>query len=117
MRQTRSRRRSSTGRPAPPRALGGLRERLAAIDRIDFFGSAGRDRVVNLIEQVTIRQAQRQLRPSDVEVIDNPGKRPRHALWITRPRPGVDRMASAWLIRRFIDPDARFRTVMSRSDG
>ena len=28
--------------------------------------------------------------------------------WITRPRPGVDRMSSAWLIRRFIDPDARF---------
>jgi len=29
-------------------------------------------------------------------------------VWITRPRPGVDRMASAWLIRRFIDRQARF---------
>ena len=28
--------------------------------------------------------------------------------WITRPRPGVDRMSSAWLIRRFIDPKAKF---------
>ena len=28
--------------------------------------------------------------------------------WVTRPRPGVDRMASAWLIQRFIDPKARF---------
>ena len=28
--------------------------------------------------------------------------------WLTRPRPGVDRMSSAWLIRRFIDPKARF---------
>jgi hypothetical protein len=28
--------------------------------------------------------------------------------WLTRPRPGVDRMASAWLIRRFVDPRARF---------
>ena len=28
--------------------------------------------------------------------------------WVTRPRPGVDRMSSAWLIRRFIDPKARF---------
>jgi hypothetical protein len=27
---------------------------------------------------------------------------------VTRPRPGVDRMASAWLIRRFIDANARF---------
>ena len=30
------------------------------------------------------------------------------ATWVTRPRPGVDRMASAWLIQRFIDPRARF---------
>ena len=28
--------------------------------------------------------------------------------WVTRPRPGIDRFASAWLIRRFIDPAARF---------
>lgn len=28
--------------------------------------------------------------------------------WVTRPRPGVDRMASAWLVRRFVDPKARF---------
>lgn len=29
-------------------------------------------------------------------------------LWITRPRPHIDRTASAWLIRRFVDPDAEF---------
>jgi len=28
--------------------------------------------------------------------------------WITRPRPGVDRMSSGWLIQRFIDPKAQF---------
>ena len=28
--------------------------------------------------------------------------------WVTRPRPGVDRMASAWLVRRFIDSNATF---------
>jgi hypothetical protein len=28
--------------------------------------------------------------------------------WVTRPRPGVDRFASAWFIRRFIDADAKF---------
>lgn len=28
--------------------------------------------------------------------------------WVTRPRPGVDRITSAWLIRKFIDPKARF---------
>jgi hypothetical protein len=29
--------------------------------------------------------------------------------WVTRPRPGIDRMASAWLIRACVDPRARFR--------
>jgi len=40
-----------------------------------------------------------------------PGAGPReyqHRKWVTRPRPGVDRFSSAWLIRRFIDPAARF---------
>jgi len=29
-------------------------------------------------------------------------------LWVTRPHPHIDRTACAWLIRRFIDPDAAF---------
>jgi len=32
-------------------------------------------------------------------------------LWVTRPRPGIDRVGSAWLIRRFIDPQARFAFI------
>ena len=36
---------------------------------------------------------------------------PRGAVWVTRRDVFVDRMASAWLIRRFIDPTARFRFV------
>jgi hypothetical protein len=36
--------------------------------------------------------------------------------WVTRPRPGVDRIASAWLIRRFIDPNATF-AFTDRADG
>jgi hypothetical protein len=36
---------------------------------------------------------------------------------VTRPRPGVDRMASAWLIRRFIDPRATFAFVERPGDG
>lgn len=34
--------------------------------------------------------------------------------WVTRQGIHVDRMASAWLIRRFIDPAARFRFVAPR---
>ncbi|MEZ5647849.1 MAG: chromate resistance protein [Alphaproteobacteria bacterium] len=33
------------------------------------------------------------------------------SLWITRERPKIDRLACPWLIRRFIDPDARILYV------
>jgi hypothetical protein len=35
-------------------------------------------------------------------------------LWVTGPRPGVDRMASAWLVPRFVDPEAQFGFVADR---
>jgi len=38
-------------------------------------------------------------------------------LWVTRPRPGVDRMASAWLIKRFVAPEARFAFVADRESA
>jgi len=34
--------------------------------------------------------------------------------WVTRQGVHVDRIASAWLIRKFIDPDARFKFVMGK---
>ena len=37
----------------------------------------------------------------------------RNRVWVTRPRPGVDRFASAWLIRRFIDREAAFAFAAS----
>ena len=37
--------------------------------------------------------------------------------WVTRVNPKVDRLASAWLIRRFVDPGARFRFVAPNSDA
>jgi hypothetical protein len=91
------------------RLLGVYRKRLSEVERIDFFGSAGRDRVTTLFQQLETHG------PTDVaergapigsDTIDR--ERYRSRLWITRPRPGVDRMSSAWLIRRFIDPQARF---------
>jgi len=40
----------------------------------------------------------------------------RKKVWVTRKRPFIDRMAAAWLIRRFVDPDAQFRFV-TEADG
>lgn len=33
----------------------------------------------------------------------------KHRCWVTRPQPHVDRLACAWLIRRFINPEATIR--------
>ncbi len=41
----------------------------------------------------------------------------RGRVWATRKRPFVDRMASAWLVRKFIDPDARFDFVEDENAG
>lgn len=38
-------------------------------------------------------------------------------IWVTRPRPGIDRMGSAWLIRRFIDRRATFRFAEKPAEG
>ena len=38
-------------------------------------------------------------------------EKPNGRTWVTRPGVHVDRIASAWLIRRFIDPEARFKFV------
>ena len=95
--------------PSVNRILEGFRQRLAAIERIDFFGSAGRDRVAQLVGEFEKRVSDRADRreagtaPPPTKAENYQGR-----LWVTRPRPGVDRMASAWLIRRFIDPQARF---------
>jgi len=91
------------------RDLARYRERFAAIERVDFFGSAGRDRVVTLLGdlEATARFAAKgegsQPAGGGTDTGQYDGR-----LWVTRPRPGVDRMASAWLIRRFIDSKARF---------
>lgn len=42
---------------------------------------------------------------------DGGADRPHGRTWVTRAGVHVDRIASAWLIRRFIDPAARFRLV------
>ena len=101
------------GRRAPAlRRLSEIfQQRLSAIEAIDFFGSAGRDRVVRLLEQFQGGSPPAPAPPeSGTSSTEYHGR-----LWVTRPRPGVDRMSSAWLIRRFIDRDAQFAFIGERS--
>jgi hypothetical protein len=84
-----------------------FRQKLTTIQQIDFFGSPGRDRVEALLGQLAARD-QRPGAPRAITVAAGSRGPYRRRTWVTRSRPGVDRLASAWLIRRFIDPEARF---------
>lgn len=101
----------SNRRPAP-QAFKKLRERLTSIERMDFFGSAGRDAVVAKLQALEAHSPASGSGKNESSSATRP--KISGALWVTRPRPGVDRMASAWLIRRFIDPEARFDFVPDR---
>src|SRR5260370_10258189 len=59
-----------------------------------------------------IEEAVRQLESDDGKEKSRAGKKsPKDYIgrtWITRPHPGIDRVSSAWLILRYIDPHAKF---------
>ncbi len=92
---------------SPSRRPGGrlnrIRRRFLELQDIDFFGSPLRSKVENLLSQADKADTQTSGRKAS-------GKSGEYLnrLWMTRPRPGIDRVSSAWLIRRFIDPKARF---------
>ena len=106
-----SRRRAGTRTAGAASTLEQLRQRLGETERLDFFGASGRDHVVALLQQIaSIVGADGGT--SGLVLARGPHlPEYRQRLWVTRPRPGIDRIASAWLIRRFIDPAARFDFV------
>lgn len=116
-RATASRRPRGTRAPATRRLLDVFRERLTAIERIDYFGSAGRDRVVSFLMRLEEHAAGTHVTAAAAKPAEpTDASRYQGRLWVTRRRPGVDRMASAWLIRRFIDAQARFAFAAARDD-
>jgi hypothetical protein len=99
----------SAGR-ALPQALRRIRERARELDAIDFFRSASSDEVAQLVAQLErhARRGQTMKSSTETDGATLAVKDFKKKVWVTRPRPGVDRMASAWLIRRAIDPNATF---------
>jgi len=94
---------SATGLAAEHARLG---RRLAELHRLDFFEAPARrlaQKAVGALEARLRRDRQEETRMLKA----NPGLRGR--TWVTRPHVKVDRIASAWFIRRFVDPKARFR--------
>jgi hypothetical protein len=86
-----------------PGRLNRIRRRFLDVVEIDFFENPLRARIEKLLAQ------------ADESAAEPLGRNQRqkareyhHRVWMTRPRPGIDRVSSAWMIRRVIDPKGRF---------
>jgi len=88
-----------------------LKKRLAEVRAIDFFGAPQGAAASARIEAMARRIAGEE---SPMQVIDDAAAYTNRT-WVTRSGVHVDRMASAWLIRRFIDPEAEIRFVAARN--
>lgn len=99
-------------RPETQATLARLTKRLDDTVAIDFFGAPGRAQAEQIVRALAARlRVQTPSLPQETPTVD---EQPRGKTWVTRQGVRVDRIASAWLIRRFIDPDAVFRFVLER---
>jgi hypothetical protein len=100
---------AGTRRLAAERAMRSGREALLRLDAMEVIPADARSKAVSALDRLEAR-----LIPEPERTSPMPATAAVRAesfqgrTWVTRPRPGVDRMASAWLIQRFIDPRARF---------
>ena len=89
-----------------------LRKDFEAIATQDFFPGAAREQAAVALEDLE-HNSHEHLMPDEPHAVNRRIKPLQLAdyqgrTWATRQRPWIDRLASAWLIQRFIDPDARF---------
>jgi hypothetical protein len=92
--------------------LGRIRKRFAEIGEIDFFGATGRMRIEGMLTEM------------EKNLIGSPASKPAKdasklkdflgRTWVTRRGVHVDRIACAWLVRRFVDADATFKFVAEK---
>ncbi|UVJ46657.1 chromate resistance protein [Pseudomonas sp. LS1212] len=97
-----------------------LRKAFASLVEIDFFPGEAQQQTDKALQELELAYA-RALSPDEPHAMagviaqlrssDHQGR-----TWATRQRPWVDRLASAWLIRRFIDPQARILWLVSPED-
>jgi len=88
--------------------LDGLKRELDRIQAIDYLAAPAGHRARELWETTAKRLRAVETRPRPVGGRHRVSLPPRGSTWVTRPRPHIDRIASAWLIKRFCDPQATF---------
>ncbi|MBI4520718.1 MAG: chromate resistance protein [Gemmatimonadetes bacterium] len=91
-----------------------LRRRLGAVVARDQFGAAGRKAAEEAVERLEELVRGSLARETAAGVVIQGLAELRGRVWVTRRDVHVDRMASAWLIRRFVDPQARFKFVAAQ---
>jgi hypothetical protein len=103
---------STGGEPALRKLLRGLQQQLLAIEAIDFFAGKPAARARAGLDTLRI-EVERRLSPGEpTPRADAVPRLSRESFqgktWATRERPWVDRLATAWLVLRFVDRSARF---------
>ncbi|MDD5388929.1 MAG: chromate resistance protein [Gallionellaceae bacterium] len=97
-----------------------LRKHFAALATIDFFPGETQRQVraqLDELDQVLqTRLSPGEPTPRETEITRLDAAAYQGRVWATRKRPWVDRMASAWLIHRFIDRQARFLWLTAPAD-
>lgn len=108
------------GEPEARRRLAALRKDAATLADIDFFPGRARQQLEEALVEAELalnaRFSPAEPRASARPITPRRRQDYQRRLWATRQRPWVDRLCSAWLIRRFIDPKARFVWLKSPAD-
>jgi hypothetical protein len=94
--------------------LAKLKRRLAEIVAIDFFSARGREVVDGLISGIEARMHEKESGTRPTKSATTPLSELKDKTWVTRKGIYVDRIASAWFVRRFVDPGACFKFVPAK---
>ena len=97
-----------------------LQKTFAALAATDYFPSAAQDQVKALLEEL-VQQVTAKLNPGEPQASAGKVRRLERRdyqgrTWATRKNLWVDRMASAWLIARFIDAQPKFKWLAQPTD-
>jgi hypothetical protein len=86
-----------------------LRQRLTEIQTIDFFSAPGAKQAEAFVSEMEAKIRKAPIHKAQQRPDSYSGR-----TWVTRKGVHVDRIASAWLIRRFVDPNPRFKFVAAK---
>jgi hypothetical protein len=92
-------------------ALRKLRKRCEVVRERDFFPSGAAAKTLKVLDSIAeqLRRPERAM----VSAVRLDKSQFQGRVWVTRARPYIDRLGSAWLIQRFIDPQAQFRFLLA----